>query len=126
MSLRCTAILLVFCVGAVACDKKSPGQDKSKATAPADGVRRIAIEVTKKGYKPGSTKASGGEKINLVFTRTEDTECGRYIKVQGVEGQSELPINQPVTIPVVMPKTGELVFTCGMDMMRGVVAVTSE
>jgi plastocyanin domain-containing protein len=116
MKLCSIAVLLVALVG---CSKG--GSDAG--TLSSGG--RVVVEVTKKGYKPTAWRAHAGDALTLVITRTEDTECGRYVKVPGVEGQTELPIGQPVEIPMTMPSDGELVFTCGMGMMRGVVTVAN-
>jgi hypothetical protein len=35
----------------------------------------------------------------------------------------DLPLQRPVEIPVIMPADGQLVFTCGMKMFEGRVAV---
>lgn len=111
--------MILLGIGILACDQ---GKDE-RAAGPAAGARTISIAVGHAGYSPGAATARAGEALVLVFTRTEDTECGRYIKVEGVAGQQELPVGTPVAIPVTMPADGELVFTCGMDMMRGMVSL---
>lgn len=35
----------------------------------------------------------------------------------------DLPLNQAVPVTVRVPPSGELAFTCGMDMYRGAVVV---
>jgi len=93
------------------------------AALPTKGARRVPIEVRKTGYVPNTLAADAKEEIVLVFKRVEDTACGRFIKVIGTDLEAELPMNQPVEIPVTMPDSGEIVFACGMDMMHGVVTV---
>jgi Cu+-exporting ATPase len=128
-------------VGA-ACDKKD-GAAHSAGPAPAvapaaeptpapnlppapAGARRVPIQVRKTGYIPNSIEARAGEDLVLVFTRTEETECGRWITVKGTDLRAELPLNQPVDVPIKMPQTGEVVFACGMDMMHGIVSVATD
>jgi Cu+-exporting ATPase len=89
----------------------------------APGARRVPIEVRKTGYVPNTLQAASKENLVLVFTRIEDTECGRFIKVKGTSLEAELPLHQPVDVPVTMPESGELIFACGMDMMHGVITV---
>ncbi len=91
------------------------------APAPAGQARRIEIGVDNKGYHPASAPARGGEKLVLLFTRTEDSECVRQVIVDGKT--VDLPLNQAVEIPTTMPADGDLVFTCGMKMFEGRVAV---
>jgi hypothetical protein len=83
--------------------------------------RPIEIRVDDKGYHPPSAPAKAGEQLLLAFTRTSESECVRQVIVDGKT--TELPLNQRVEIPVTMPATGDLVFTCGMKMYEGRVAV---
>jgi plastocyanin domain-containing protein len=106
-------------VAVVACGR-SGGNDTEPA--PAD-ARRIPIEVRKIGYVPNTLEAAANESVVLVFTRVEDTECGRFIQVKGTDARAELPMNTPVEVAVTMPAEGEVVFACGMDMMHGIIAV---
>jgi len=111
------------------CAKKGGGDVAEKkaagvtaGTVNEKGERRVPVEVGKEGYAPDKIAAKAGEKLVLVFTRTYDTECGRYVKVAGGEAK-ELPLNQPVEIPVDVPQSGNVKFVCGMDMMTGTVVV---
>lgn len=104
--------------------KADPGT--ASAPAPAADGRRVAIEVKQTGYVPDRVEAAPGEKLVLVFTRTEDTQCGRYIKVGADPTKTELPLNEPVEIAFTMPESGEAPFMCGMDMMKGVLAVAEK
>lgn len=108
----------------VGCGKHKAADPAAPAVqAVAASARRVPIEVRKTGYVPNTLEAEAKEELVLVFTRVDDTDCGRFIKVQGTDIKTELPMNQPVEIHVTMPESGELIFTCGMDMMHGVIAV---
>jgi plastocyanin domain-containing protein len=123
-----TATIVVAAVLAVACghkDEAAAAPPKVERTKAADGSTEVAIKVSDQGYQPASFTAEAGEKLTLVFTRTMDVECGQFVKVPGVPGQTELPVGKPVPIKLTMPAKGELVFTCGMDMMRGVIKVVA-
>jgi hypothetical protein len=92
------------------------------ATPAAAGKgRRIDIKVDDKGYHPSSAPAQAGEDLILVFLRTADNECVQEVLVDGKK--TELPLNKEVEIPTTMPTSGDLVFTCGMKMYEGRVAV---
>jgi plastocyanin domain-containing protein len=91
----------------------------------ATGERRVAIDVGRTGYTPSRIEATAGEKLILAFTRTADTECGKYVKVAGGEAK-ELPMNQAVELPVDVPQDGEVRFACGMDMLTGTVIVAAK
>lgn len=92
--------------------------------APPGQARRIDIKVDDKGYHPPAAPARAGEKLVLAFTRTADNECVREIIVDGKT--TELPLNKPVEIATTMPASGDLVFTCGMKMFEGRVAVAKK
>ena len=88
--------------------------------APADGMRRVAINVDDKGYTPDRIPGKPGEKVVLVFTRTFDAECISNLKAP--DGKMvPLPMNKPVEVNVTVPQSGEVGFACGMDMFHGVV-----
>lgn len=56
----------------------------------------------------------------LDVTRTTDSACAKQLKIAG-GAPVDLPLNQAKAFPVTMPASGELAFTCGMDMMTGVI-----
>lgn len=131
------AVLLL----ATACKKEEAKTEETPDTAPTKasaeettpkqvpgeaGKRSVAIEVGKGGYQPASVSAAAAEEINLVFTRTADNTCGEFIIVPGIEGKTELPLNEAVTLAVTMPTEGDLIFTCGMKMMEGKVVVAAK
>jgi len=111
--------------GAGAAGKKvDPAAAKAKEEAKARPVetegRRIDIMVTKLGYDPGKVTVAKGEKVTLVFTRTEPTECGAEIAIPSLNVKKPLPLNEPVAIAFSRDEPGEVGFACGMDMMRGI------
>lgn len=126
-----TAFALVLALGAgLGChdeSKKAGPSDPTPVTAGtvgADGVRRIPIEASKAGYTPDRIGGKPGEKLTLVFMRTADSSCIAQLKTP--EGKLvDLPMNQPVEIPVTVPANGEVTFACGMDMFHGSVVASS-
>ena len=93
------------------------GRGRRPAT---DGIRRVAIEADKEGYKPDQIPGKPGEKLVLVFTRTSRPTASRSSKTP--DGKLvDLPMNKPVEVAVTVPQTGEVGFACGMDMFHGVV-----
>ncbi len=118
-------VILSLCLATAACkkdDKKAEAPPSPAATTQtgSDGLRRIAIDVSDKGYTPDRIPGKPGEKLVLVFTRTNDAECISQVKTP--DGKLvALPMNKPVEVPVTVPQTGEVGFACGMDMFHGVV-----
>ena len=122
------SVVLALGLALGACEKKSePGSNKKQADVTAgtrteSGARRIEVEAGKGGYTPEKIMAKPNEDLVLVFKRTVEGECLRQVKV--ADGAViDLPMNQPVEIPVKAPASGELAFVCGMDMISGVIAV---
>lgn len=122
------ALALAMGLGACGKDKKDDGARTAPATSgtvAADGTRSVPIQVKKDGYHPDKVAVKPGEKLKLVFTRVEETECGEQIKLAGGKAV-DLTMNQPVELELTAPATGEVKFMCGMDMMTGVVVVDAK
>jgi plastocyanin domain-containing protein len=119
---------VIAAVAVAACSKDQadkPAPAKAPVTAGtvgADGVRKVAVTASRKGYEPAEIAAKPNEKLILVFTRTVEGECLSQIKV-GDGALVELPMNTPVEYPVTVPASGTLKFVCGMDMFSGVIAI---
>jgi plastocyanin domain-containing protein len=128
--LRAMRVALLLAITVVlGCDKEPAGKPPpvkapvTAGTTGADGIRRIAVEASRRGYQPGEIAAKPNEKLVLVVTRTVDGECLSQFKV--ADGPViDLPMNTPVEIPVTMPASGKLTFACGMDMFTGTIAVS--
>lgn len=122
-------VALALAAGTAACSQeKAAAVATADAKAPKDkvvnGVRHLAIEVLDTGYKPTKLKAKPGEPLVLEFTRKTESACAKQIKIAGGT-PVDLPLNQVKEFPVTMPATGDLAFTCGMDMMSGVIVPAS-
>ncbi len=85
-------------------------------------VREIAITV-QGGYKPDRVDVTAGERVRLVFTRTEYTGCTREVVFPELGIRKELPTNQPVAIELPALAAGTYSFHCGMKMIHGSVVV---
>ena len=120
-------VALLVAVAALSCDKggadaKTGAKKEAPPTAGTvkDGVRRIDVEASNKGYVPERIVGKPGEKLMLVFKRTVEGECLAELKTP--EGKIvQLPMNTPVEVAVTVPEKGELAFACGMDMFKGTI-----
>src|SRR5262245_6510942 len=107
-----TILALVLSLSALAaCNKK--------ADAPAGDRATLKVTVDGAGYHPSEVKAKGGSPVRVEFTRTSDEGCGQQLVFPTLDIKKDLPLNEPVAVDVTMPASGQLAFTCGMDMMRG-------
>lgn len=88
------------------------------ATA-ATGTADLQLTVDGTGYHPSSISAPAGKPVRLTITRTSDEGCGQQIVFPSLNIRRDLPLNQAVTVEFTMPSSGNVAFTCGMDMLRG-------
>jgi len=101
------------------------------ATAPARGrdadepaVARRVIEITATGLSPARLTVPAHQPVDLVFIRRVAETCGTDVLIPALGIQRALPLNQRITIRLPARAPGELAFSCGMDMLRGVIVVT--
>ena len=119
---------LVLVPALVACkqEAKAPAGPTpiTAVTIGPDGVRRVAVDAGKEGYRPERIGGKPGEKLVLVFTRTYDAACIAQLKTP--DGKLvDLPKGAPVDVPVTVPAAGEVGFACGMDMFHGAVVAAA-
>ena len=77
------------------------------------------------GLRTVAVTLRAGVAARLTFVRTSDKTCGTEMVFPSLNIKRALPLNEPVVIEFT-PKTGELAFPCGMNMLKGVVVVSEE
>lgn len=92
-------------------------------TPAAAPVREVPI-VVNAGYTPSRVEVKAGERVRLVFTRTEYGGCTREVVFPELGIRRELPTNQPVAIDLPALAAGTYGFHCGMNMIHGTVVVS--
>lgn len=93
------------------------------APAPAaPSVREIEV-VVDGGYKPSRIVVTEGERVRLKLVRKDYSPCAREIVFGSLGIKRELPTGVPVVIELPALSPGEVEFTCGMKMLRGVIVV---
>jgi RND family efflux transporter MFP subunit len=106
----------------------SSGRGASTAPAAEPGVARPAeaqtakIVLNEKGYEPATVRLRAGVPATLTFVRTTDKTCGTEVVFPSLGIKRALPLNEPVTIELT-PKAESIAFTCGMNMLSGIVVV---
>ena len=117
-------IVLFACVVA-GCAAGAPVAPPAVVAAQSNEIvgRRIDIAVGSSSYEPAGVTAHVGELVTLVFTRTSPGECGAVVMFPALDIRRQLPVNEPVAIAFTPTQSGEIPFTCGMRMMKGVVIV---
>ena len=118
------AALALSSLVAVACQREQahrPPAVPSVATVGSDG--RMTITVDDQGYHPATIRAAAGRALTLVFHRTDALNCGDKVRFPTLNIERDLPVGTDVAVAVNAPASGELAFTCGMNMYRGSVVV---
>jgi plastocyanin len=91
----------------------------------AGQARTIEIAVTPNGFEPARVKVTKGEPLKLVVTRKTDDTCAKEILIPDENLKADLPLNKPVTLSFTPRRTGEIRYSCGMNMITGVLEVGS-
>jgi plastocyanin domain-containing protein len=81
------------------------------------------VAVTEQGFEPARVTLQAGVPARLIITRTTDNTCGTEVVVPSLGVKRTLPLNTPVTIEFTPAKAGDITFSCGMNMLKGVVVV---
>jgi membrane fusion protein, heavy metal efflux system len=104
---------------------RSPFPPAPTATTQAGSARiqAVRILVTEKGFEPDKVRLRAGSPARLIFVRTTNKTCGTEVVFSSLKIRRALPLNEPVAIEFTPAKTGDVVFACGMDMLKGVVVV---
>ena len=86
-------------------------------------VRVVDVAVTAAGFSPASIEVPAGTHVKLRVTRQVEATCGTDLVVAGKTVTERLPLNQPVEVDLGIVTRGEVVFSCGMNMLKGTVIV---
>jgi plastocyanin domain-containing protein len=77
------------------------------------------------GYDPSRIVVEAGKPVRLKFARKDPSSCLEQIIIPDFHIAVDLPINQITTVEFTPEKPGTYLFTCGMNMFRGAIAVQS-
>ncbi len=117
------ALALAATVAGCKKDTAKEEQDKGGGQAHAN---HIAITVTENGFEPDDITVTKGEPVTFVFERKTDKTCAKEVIIHVDEGntiEKKLPLDEPVEVAVTFPKSGEVKYACGMDMVKGSINV---
>lgn len=84
--------------------------------------REIEI-VVDRGYQPSTIAIPEGERVRLRFLRKDPSPCAREVVFPSLDLRRDLPVNEPVFLDLPALPPGEVVFHCGMKMLRGTIVV---
>lgn len=120
------SLVILFAAGIAfftACGK----HEESAAEKPTVNIENpnepLKITVSKDGFEPKSIGVKKGQTVKLAFVRTDEENCGEEIVFPAQNIKKPLPLNESVPVEFTPTESGEIAFTCGMNMLRGKVLV---
>lgn len=92
---------------------------RQKEVAVTDSVDIIV----KGGYSPEVIVLEKGKTTKLNFIRKDSNVCLEEVVLGDFKVRKYLPLNRKVTIVMTPQKTGEFMYSCGMNMYHGKIIV---
>jgi cobalt-zinc-cadmium efflux system membrane fusion protein len=94
----------------------------ARATSAAEIATRV-IEITAAGLMPARVTVPANQPVDLVFIRRVTETCGTEVDIPDLQIRRDLPLDERITIRLPPQAPRELSFSCGMDMLKGVIIV---
>jgi hypothetical protein len=79
----------------------------------------VLVNISMVGFEPAEIEAKAGQPLKLAFYRPNAANCAREVMFPDLGIQKELPPGQTTVVDITPPKSGPLVFECGMKMLKG-------
>lgn len=95
----------------------------TKGTDSQAAVTTRVIEITADGLVPPRVTVPANQPVDLVFIRRVTETCGTEVELASLNIRRALPLGERVTLHLPPQPPGELSFSCGMDMLKGVIIV---
>lgn len=83
----------------------------------------VKIAIGSAGFQPAQLKAEAAGPVTLAVTRDAQPNCGNKIVFPALGIARDLPLGATVIIELPALPAGELRFTCGMGMYKGLIVV---
>ena len=77
-------------------------------------TRTVKVKVDKNGFSPSSIDAEAGHKLNLVFNRADDSNCGSVVVFPKQKIRKSLRVGKDVVVSITPTESGQINFSCGM------------
>lgn len=82
-------------------------------------VQTAKVLITEQGYSRTSINLRRGVPTRLTFLRKTDATCATEIVIADYKIRKPIPLNVPTVIRFTPKRSGQVGFSCGMNMMRG-------
>lgn len=94
-----------------------------KPAMTSTSIQTVDIQVTEKGFEFNSQAIRPNQETQLKIKRVTDSTCATKIKIPSKKIVQDLPLNKEVLIKLGKLTKGELHFSCGMDMVTGLLTI---
>lgn len=117
-------IAILCLLPALACARnESPAaaaEPASSVARPVNGEIEVKVGST---FEPARFEAKAGEPLKIRFVRLDEPSCGDEVVFPALGIRQKLPPKQTTVVSITPQKSGDLAFTCGMNMMEGTIVV---
>jgi len=90
--------------------------ERAKTAIPAGAIK---VQVTQHGYEPATVKFPANQPVTLAFTRDTTPNCGSEVVFPTLGIRRQIPLGGAILIELPPQPAGEIAFSCGMGMYRG-------
>jgi hypothetical protein len=97
-------------------DGQSRSESIKQMDVPKDAFR---VTVDKDGFTPKEIKFGKGYYTKLAFVRLDEKNCAEEVVIKSLNITRKLPLGEVVVVDLPKDFTGELDFSCGMNMYKG-------
>ena len=111
-----TVGLLSLCLLVLATVKTSAQTHTKTAKAK---MQTAKVLITESGYSRTSINLRRGVPTRITFLRQTDSTCATEIVISEYGINRSLPLHEPVVVSFTPKRSGEIGFSCGMNMLRG-------
>lgn len=125
-TLRLIMPVFVVCLSAgllLNCSSAPPEKAENEQSA-ANAGEPIRLRISNRGYEPKLIEVKKGKPVKLAVFREDKENCGGEIVFPKLNIEKTLPVGEIVPVEFTPSESGEINFTCGMDMLRGKVIVS--
>jgi plastocyanin domain-containing protein len=98
---------------------RAPAAGANVAQGPHAPPGAVLVNVSMVGFDPAVIPAKAGQPLKLAFYRPNAANCAREVVFPGLGIRKELPPGETTVVDITPPKSGPLVFECGMKMLKG-------
>jgi plastocyanin domain-containing protein len=81
----------------------------------------LRVRVTQHGYDPAKLEIPANQPVTLAFTRESLAACGAEVVFPSLSIRKALPLGETILVSLPPQHAGEIGFSCGMGMLRGMV-----